>query len=238
MNLSTDNLFDNGMDDIDDVVEIPQTIKNGRGVKECMHIYRAKNSVVERIGSGFIINDKGVFLSAGHNFKDTSFKYFGVYDSQQYDIERLFSEYLDPEEYNSDDTICKDLFIGKLIHFIPPSDFIPGILSREKVNVSDLTAEGYNLKYDLWSIEYSYQGIKSYYKKVYNRLDMPKGILVTDIRTAMNNVGNFYLKHPAKYAGISGGPVFFKNEVFGVFIGNVYIKSDYILDKLEEMAIR
>lgn len=67
---------------------------------------------------------------------------------------------------------------------------------------------------------------------------MPKVILTTDKRTTMNNVGNFYLKNPAKYAGISGGPVFFKNEVFGVFIGNVYIKSGYILDKLEELDIR
>ncbi|MDE6144579.1 MAG: hypothetical protein K2F94_10990 [Muribaculaceae bacterium] len=133
MKLSTDNISDNDTDDIDDVVEIPQTIKQGRGVKECIHIYRAKNSVVERIGSGFIINDKGVFLSAGHNFKDTSFKYFGVHDSQQYEIEELFSEYIEPEEYNSDDTICKDLFVGKLIHFTPPSNFVTGILSRKKI---------------------------------------------------------------------------------------------------------
>lgn len=231
-------MFDDELDDIDEYVEIPQTIKDGRGLKECIHICRQKNEVLERIGTGFIVNDKGVFLSAGHNFKDTSFKYFGVHDSKQYEIEKLFSEYLDPEEYNSDDTICKDLFVGKLIHFTPPSNFIPGILSREKVNIHNLIAEGYNLKYDPQSIEYLYQDVKSFYKKVYNGLDMPKEILVMDTRTTMNNVGHFYLKTPDKYKGISGGPVFIKNKIYGVFIGNVYIKSGYVLDKLKELDIR
>lgn len=69
------------------------------------HIF-CKYSANKYIGTGLLIDNSGIFVSVGHNFKDTAQTYFAYYDSSSYKIDIILNE------YNQEN--CQDFFIGKL----------------------------------------------------------------------------------------------------------------------------
>ncbi len=238
-------------DDIDEEppkrISYPDSVYNGRGENECIHIFR-KNPL-ERLGTGFLIDHDGVFVTAAHTFKSKYLEnitlnesevsdFFAVYKSLPYSINNMLCEYTGKDSYNDEDMICKDLFIGKLKDFYPPEDFNPGTLSNEDICINELLLEGYNpsIDYDNY-VRIEFQAISSFYHQLSVSVELPIEEKKHDRRFNMNNSESFYLEQPQKYAGLSGGPVYKDKIIYGMFLGNVYIKSQYILLKLEELGI-
>lgn len=64
------------------------------------------NGIVDS-GTGFIINNNGVFLSAGHVFENGMNNYKVYYKENEYKVEAIYKEH--------DKDKGEDLFIGKLV---------------------------------------------------------------------------------------------------------------------------
>lgn len=195
--------------------------------------------------TGFFINKDGVFISAGHIFKDKSRKYFARIDNKLYPIEFVYEEYIKPELQKPPS--YKDLFIGK-INFdskqIKPLSFS---LSKEKK--SKYFACGYSsripisnqkikkqedLCFDDCEIEikqlnYHKLQFKYYGEKMFRTLGVEIHWFDNGFVIEMNN-------KPA--SGLSGGPVIHDLFVKGVLIAmNNCISSDYITSVLRGYGI-
>ena len=219
---------------IDEDIQVPDSIKEGRGLNECIHIFKENPST--HIGSGFLVNKDGLFISAGHNFKNKENTFFAVYGTNRYEIIEILNEYKKRDSYTEKDLYCKDLYIGILKNFHPSNDFNPGTLSSENINSSELKVEGYNTLQEAPFHKYLYENTELYHKLL--RASKPDANLnATGLRNSRENVLPFYLPNPKKYGGVSGGPVFVDKKIYGCFIGDVFIKTSYILSKLQENGI-
>lgn len=220
---------------IDEDIQVPYSIMEGRGLNECVHIF--KDNPEAHIGSGFLLNRDGLFISAGHNFKNKENIFFAVYDSKRYEIIEILNEYKKRDSYTEEDHDCKDLYIGILKNFHPSSDFNPGMLSTENVNYDELRVEGYNTFLEAPFHRYQYENTELYHKLL--RASKPNANLnVIGLRNSRENVLPFYMPKFEKYRGVSGGPVFVDKNIYGCFIGDVFIKASYIIAKLNEMRIK
>lgn len=78
----------------------------------------------EYIGTAFIIDDKGTFISAGHNFRNLSIPHKLYWKNQELQYETIHIEYTEPHSYNETTLDCKDIYIGRIINFedIPHSE--------------------------------------------------------------------------------------------------------------------
>jgi len=76
----------------------------------CFPLYHLGMSPEEYIsGTGFLINNDGIFISAGHNFKQDVTSYKAFYNNREYQISCVHMEY--------DDERGLDLFVGRLDDF-------------------------------------------------------------------------------------------------------------------------
>ncbi|MDE6019746.1 MAG: hypothetical protein K2H01_01935 [Ruminococcus sp.] len=217
---------------IDEEIPVPDSIKKGRGLNECVHIF--KDNPEAHIGSGFLLNRDGLFISAAHNFKNKENTFFAVYDSKRYEIIEILNEYKKRDSYTEEDHECKDLYIGILKNFNPSRDFNPGILSKENTNCDELRVEGYNSFQEAPFHRYQYENTELYHKLL--RATKPNdNLILIGLRNSRENVLPFYIPNSKKYGGLSGGPVFIGKQIYGCFIGDVFITSPYIICKLKEM---
>lgn len=189
-------------------------------------------------GTGFVINSDGTFLSAGHIFKKGVGNYKAYYKESEYKIEVIYHEY--------DQDNGKDLFIGKLVGFKEILPFYvelakPDLIQNENqlnfagfntkmVIAGEKETSGYLIKHD----NYSFYGHVISAKLIETK-DIPYYRLLADKRLKHNHMKVLSITSTT-YAGLSGGPVFMDNKVFGVFLSDVFVTSDYIKELLKKSA--
>lgn len=197
----------------------------------------------DSLGTGFFINDVGVFLTAGHVLKDKSKSYYAIIKNEKYKFKVLFSEY--PDNGNQEPPNCCDLAICQIIGLklnIPiVYSFVCNSLEDKKIFYSGY--QGKNSQNIISSVE----TFNKYHAYLYKFSDndeklndaerklIVNGIEFFDKRAICDNVKSFKCKR--KVNGMSGGPVYYDKNVFGMLIGDSYILSEYIVEKLNELKI-
>ncbi|RKU69573.1 hypothetical protein DWW91_11295 [Parabacteroides sp. AF17-3] len=188
-------------------------------------------------GTGFLINTAGVFLSAGHNFKEELDSYRAYYRGNEFFISPILKDY--------DDDKGADLFIGKLNNF-EERIVIPFTLK----NSSELSVDhelyicGWNTRENIpGSIEpfgdsIHFLGASSYCHIISNSLSIEdkttKGIITPrSFRNEFRPLKKYY----DTYRGLSGGAVYWKYNIYGIYIGNCFCSSEYIIEKLKDLKI-
>lgn len=206
--------------DFDGEVELETRLNN------CIAIFNESED--KYIGSGFIIDKTGIFLSAGHNFKDTGIKYKAYYQQNEYEIETIYSEY---------DGIGKDLFIGNLVGFKEDIDetFCFGRADELQLN-QRLYIKGFNsTEYGGISRSIQIKNHTLFEHDILTRLtvleerkDISPIRHNVDSRLQCENIRLLDLPNPEKYYGLSGGPVYNQNKIYGVCIADMFIPMEYI----------
>ncbi len=201
-------------------------------------------------GSAFFIDDKGSFISAGHNFCVASNTYKAFIDDNYYGVETIYHEYMDHD--GQQPPLYLDLYIGKVVDF-RPVHFTP-LAKDAKINSKDkLTAVGFSTK----NVPEPGKLDDLYDDDFYSSRSNTDSEDRTKIRTrhygemAVTFGGKTFL-HIDKYRekreifengftislpisephGYSGGPILIKDKAIGMLIGeNGAIGADYIIKK-------
>lgn len=229
-----DDIFDEiyEFDDLDEFEEITQfTELDSRIANQCIAIY----SEDVYIGTGVLLNDSGVFISVGHNFKQNYEHYHGFYDNTSFEISLIYNEY--------DEDSCDDFCVGKLAGFnttrgnllplsvknLDPNSILSvcGFKSKKlritpiklDIKVSDsILVDQYITKVQFLSKE---EWIKRPGRKYTPR--------AKDDRFPLINI-DANLFH-----GLSGGPIYTQEGIHGVLIGEMFVPSEYIKSVLEKL---
>ena len=193
-------------------------------------------------GTGFLINEDGYFISAGHVFKNETRNYFAFVNSENYPIEIIYREYLE----GSDQVvpIYLDLVIGRIRDVKIEEDKCLSFSTDIKVK-DELTLFGYSPR-DLISSGSAILPVENYGESlpkfkslsvICDRLSIWRkrdtGIIwFTNCLTIfMHNILAF---------GMSGGPIVDSgNNVFGMLITrDSCLSSMYIISILEKNNIK
>lgn len=212
--------------DFDDEKEL-----NTRILNVCFPIccLSESNTIIDS-GTGFIINKNGLFLSAGHVFQKNISNYKAYYNNNEYAINIIHCEY--------NKNKGEDLFIGELVGFEEELSFRIELTNPNLINNnSELYSAGFNSikshfaeKGDTgYLIECNgtpyYGHVLSF--KLVELKDKPIA-RHQDKRLHLSNMRILSIATTPTYRGLSGGPVFLDNKVFGVFLADVFVTSDYI----------
>lgn len=196
--------------------------------ENCIAIFNSTDD--KYIGTGFIIDNKGIFLSAGHNFKNKEIEYKAYFRDCGYEIKSIYYEY---------DGKGKDLFIGQLLDF---HEFISNTFSLATTDKlkpeQELDVYGFNGK-PPFGIQNSIKiGDHTLFEhKVITQLTTfeKKEIDKTrhendDERLKDENIKLLTSFNTKKYSGLSGGPVYFGNKIYGICIADLFIPIEYVLN--------
>lgn len=199
------------------------------------------------IGTAFIIDDKGTFISAGHNFKNLSIPHKLYWENQELQYETIHIEYTEQQSYKETVLECKDVYIGRIINFENIQHSEIGIVKNEVENDPDLIVIGiksskiptYDKEIIIEPIMINNQQLFIYYIKT--NLTNPENLASQpihngDLRLKHNNVCylDFKRVNPCNYVGISGGPVCMDGKFIGMVIADMFITMDYILQLLPQ----
>lgn len=220
--------------DIDDeYIKVLSEIGNN-----CLAIYSHEGN---SLGTGFIIGSDGTFLSAGHVFKTVSVGKYAYYKNTKYNYEGIFLEYLPRDVYSERSQYCRDLFIGKLLDFHEEIDASFRLMDSSSLKIKDsLFVMGYSRFNSFSGASQTIDNRTLYLNKIRVVLCAPYDITQKDRhrdmdrRIGMKNVKTIQLDNLERYHGLSGGPVFRNKEIFGVFIADLFITSEYIMDILKK----
>lgn len=200
----------------------------------CIQIFNASTN--SYVGTGFIVNSEGYFLSAGHNFKYCIESYRACFNTHEYSIEEIHKEHYYSEEN-------QDLFIGRLSGF---SESVSGDFHLKEtigLNVGDpLNIYGFN--------SHNYGGdtpLEVRNKTLYHHMlrlhletpDCKKNLAREQQDTRLRNeeikvLSSFCTR---EYAGVSGGPVYSENNIYGVCLADLFLPTEYILGVCEQHGI-
>lgn len=196
------------------------------------------------LGTGFFINENGYFLTAGHVVIDKTKSYFAIINKERYKFEIVFIEYVDKEK--QDVPICRDLAICRLIDLNStiPEDYSFIFNSDEDKIVFYSGYQMKSLPSRITYVEIDDEKKVSLYKlkdKDIKLKEQQRKILVcngefSDKRPICDNVKS--LKEERIVKGMSGAPIYFEKSVFGMLIGDCYILSEYIVEKLNKYKIQ
>lgn len=208
----------------------------------CLAIYSPENT---SFGTGFIIDDNGTFLSAGHVFKDASVEHCAYYKNTKYNYETIFLEYISAEVYSKESQYCRDLFIGKLLDFRQKIDSSFLLTDSSPLKIEDpLFVRGYSKSNSCLETSQTIDNTTLYLNKIHTVLCLQNDIIQKDrhrnmdLRLSMKNIKTIKLNNIERFHGLSGGPVFREKEIFGVFIADLFITSEYIMDVLKNLVIK
>ena len=232
--------IDEGFDDVDQVIQFEVSDAERSISNNLLAIFNG----TEYIGTAFIIDDKGTFISAGHNFRNLSIPHTLYWKNQELQYETIHIEYTEPHSYNETTLDCKDIYIGEIINFedIPHSEM--SVIKEMEID-PDLIVIGvksskiptYDKEIIIEPIMINNQQLYIYYIKTNltnpdNLASLP--IHKGDLCLKHNNVRclDFKRVSPCKYGGISGGPVCMDGKVIGMVIADIFITIDYILQLL------
>lgn len=199
------------------------------------------------IGTAFIIDDKGTFISAGHNFKNLPIPHKLYWKNQELQYETIHIEYTEQHSYNETALECKDVYIGRIINFENIQHSEIGIVKNEVENDLDLIVIGvksskiptYDKEIIIEPIMVNNQQLYIFYIKT--NLTNPQNLASQpihngDLRLKHNNIRclDFKRVSPRKYGGISGGPICIDGKVIGMVIADMFITMEYILQLLPQ----
>jgi len=189
-------------------------------------------------GTGFIITE-GILISAGHVIGNDKNSYFAILDDgKELELTLLFRDYKDIEE--QDGVICRDIALFKIDYHVDQLFTLSSNFQDKK----SLTATGFK-RYTQHSITLNYQKKGDFYIHDYklqlgscNEYVNLKGILAKeDIRFKSDNVCRLIIPDGIKFNGLSGGPIHDESFIYGLFVGDFFIKSEYIIEYLKCMII-
>lgn len=206
-------------DDIDDDNEAVDFSPLDRAVaNQCIAIYDVVTNVY--IGSGILISNQGLFISAAHNFNDVGHACGAFFNSKLYKIKTLFIEY--------DQDSIKDLFIGELVNYDQYDFAIVPLANSERIaEEKELKVCGYKSK-DITAPPIN-KGIKISDKLYVNQYCPTVHIVAPEIRQKISkSVLNGVDIDVRKYKGLSGGPIYGEYGIYGILKGNLYLTSEYI----------
>lgn len=189
-------------------------------------------------GTGFLINTAGVFLSAGHNFKEELDSYRAYYRGHEFLISPILKDY--------DDNKGTDLFIGKLIDFRENIDIPFTLKNSSELSVDhELYICGWNTRESIpGSIEPFGDSIKFLELNSYCHI-IPNSLMSINEKRDEGVITPRLLRgefRPLKkwyktYKGISGGAVYFEYNIYGIYIGDCFCSSEYVIEKLRELNV-
>ncbi len=190
-------------------------------------------------GTGFFVNNHGYFVTAGHVLKNKKQTYKAVIKGIEFDFKLVFIEYIDKDK--QEPPLCKDLAIGKID--IENEKIISCFFDTNNADGKTLNYSGYKqeppriiLKRELVYF-YNYQATDEKLEEGRRLNNFNGADIIVDKRPICENTRSLKLIEGIHYNGLSGGPVYFEKSIFGMFIGNEYIKSTYIIEKLKQLNI-
>lgn len=225
-------------DDIDEFEDIPEEINAAEDAISKLSIAIFGESSTPN-GSGVVINDNGIFISAGHIFKNEKDKFKAWLNDQIFEIEILYKEY---------DNEKSDFLIGKLKDFqsirfceLPIIKDCGNLLIGNTVYVT-----GYKRKRIITTdllrrinIEKEFDLLKQRQEsEVFGTNQTEKDIpIILQWNCLTWRKFTYHGKEDMKFMGFSGAPVYNKDELYGIVLSNYFLKSDYIMTKLDEFKI-
>jgi hypothetical protein len=202
------------------------------------------------IGTAFIIDNKGTFISAGHNFRNLSIPHKLYWGDKELPYETVHIEYTEQFSYTDVYRSCQDLYIGRIISNDETPHLGLTVIHGMKTN-NDLIIIGlksakipiFNKKIFIEPISINKQQFYLYYIKshITNPQNLASRPIHTgDLRLNYNNIRclDFNGVKPCEYSGISGGPVCTDGKIIGMVIADMFITIDYILQFLPQTTKR
>lgn len=190
-------------------------------------------------GSGVLINNNGIFISAAHIFKNDNNILKAWFDDQIYEIEIIYKEY-ESGKY--------DFLVGKLKDF-QPIRFCELPILKDCVNLSiesSVFVSGFKRTRVITTELIKRINIDHQLELIKQRQESK----IVDFHIAQKNIPivlrgdclswrkfTCHAKDDMKFSGFSGGPVYFKDKLYGVVLSNYFLKSDYIMKKLDNLHI-
>jgi hypothetical protein len=194
------------------------------------------------LGTGFFINETGYFLTAAHVLKNKKRSYKALINDEKYDFEVVYIEYIVSSKQVP--PICRDLAICKIsnfkkdisISYLFNSDFLVNqtvffsgyrlINTPCKIDELEVLGKKFVYLYKLKSKDLKHESAI--------RITSISGNDILDNRLICSNTRSLNIE---ELHGMSGGPVYYEKSVFGMLIGDCYILSEYIVEKLNELKI-
>lgn len=227
-------------DDLDDFDGEPQFANEDIISIVCFPIVNSKE--VKNIGTGFLINKDGYFISVAHNFKDPVENLKVYTNDDWYDIELICKEY--------DKEIYSDLVIGRIVNL--PNSYtyelnLPYLYTTQgNIDIgSEIKLLGFKstslIEADKLKEIYFGNGRSSHKLRITRNIIDPKDDTVfTNIPSLIcNEKILFFEKHSEdnKLGGFSGGPVYRNEGIFGLIISHYFLKMEYIIPILNNLKI-
>jgi hypothetical protein len=192
------------------------------------------NGDIISYGTGLLIREN-ILISAGHVYANENNAYFAILDDgSELKITIIFYEYKPIKE--QDGVICRDIAFFKIYHQVDHSFTLSSVFQGKE----SLIVTGFkNLPQDRIIFDYKKKGvfyIHDYELKLEYTVDYQKrkSILVSDLRYLSNNVSCINLLEGIKYNGLSGGPIHDDSFIYGIFVADFFIKSEYITNLLND----
>lgn len=220
--------------DIDDFLEDESdnlNIKEGDNISNlCFSVFDSESGAP--IGTGFIVDNYGLFVSAGHNFK-TEDNIKAYFQGKEYDIKLLEKEYVEREPI--------EFAIGRLLNFDLEIQE-PTFATEENLNI------GFEIKLCGLKKDIVHQS------EILEKISLPSGILIYKQRVGRiipeirrNNPLSIVIEDSKGFAvpfetiekalnihGFSGGPAYVGNKIYGIITSHYFIKTDYWLPLLNK----
>lgn len=190
-------------------------------------------------GTGYFINCDGYFVTAGHVMEDNEKTYKAIIRDKEYDVELLFIEYVDLEDQKP--PFCKDLAIGKIDFRIERE--LTYFFGNDSLDGNELNFSGYKQEPPRVILDrkpvyfFSFKANDEKLEEVKRKENENGTDIISDKRPVCKNTRSLKLKEGTLYRGMSGGPVYKDNCIYGLFIGNEYILAKYITEKLNQLGI-
>lgn len=238
--IGTIDQFDDFDEDeiLDDNVKLTFSEHDERIATQCIAIYgrieieegQLKGYRDNHIGTGFLIDNQGLFVSVGHNFKKVNEAHYAFYNGKTYDINLLRMEYVN--DSNTDK--LKDLFIGELVNFkeydikslrLFPFQNLPDYKDLRVCGFKGNPLRYPKLKKDIQVTENLC--IDQYCVEVSLQSSAPTSTENHSIFRKIDIDTN-------RFKGLSGGPVYCNDKIIGILKGNVFLTSEYLISTLEE----
>jgi hypothetical protein len=219
-------------DDVDDDDIMESNTEDDNVSKYCIAIYNASNNTA--IGSGVLLDSQGMFISAGHNFKNSEVNVKAYFGGKCYDVKLSYYKY--------DRDRLLDFAVGFLSKFDThyySNDVFPSLGSCSDLHPgSEVNAVGYkssilNQAELIESINPA-KDLRLYkQRKTFDIVNPDESQKI--IFEELNGQGMFYmeLQQAHAYVGFSGGPIYNDNIIYGIIISDYFLKSDYIKEILE-----
>jgi hypothetical protein len=230
------------IDDLDDELDIfddNHTAENSLEINEWVFPiigYKFGNNILSEYGTGFFVNNEGYFITAGHVLQNNDLYFKAQIDGQLIDFEIVHIEYISKNEQRP--PICKDFAICKM-NFNSKFNckLIQTYLEDGKISISGCTVKPVS-KLTISPIkngDFYISMVKIKNEKLNSPRKLPEKEL--DYRPICKNTMSLILPEEIHYDGMSGGPVYRANNIYGMFIGIEYIQTEYIIEKLNQFKI-